>query len=36
MDNFTVAVLIGGAVVLAIFIAMMILDKKYPDPGTKN
>ena len=30
MDNFTLAVIIGGVVMVLIFIALIVLDKKEP------
>jgi len=34
MDSFTVAVLIGGASVIVVFILMMVFDKKRNRPAT--
>jgi NADH:ubiquinone oxidoreductase subunit 6 (subunit J) len=31
MDNFTIAVLAGSAIVVLVFVVMMILDKKNPE-----
>ncbi len=33
MDNFTIAVIVGGAVMIAIFILLIVLDKKDTRPN---